>query len=156
MTTHTQFLAEAVRLARLNRAQGGRPFGAVLVRAGKVVSTGVNQLIQSCDPTSHAEMQALRAAGMQLRQTRLTGSTVYASGLPCPMCLAAMVMSDVQEVFYAFDNTDAAPFGFSSEATYQAMGVSLSTPPLPMTQLDTGVTAAQLYGPAPSATKPNA
>ncbi len=81
---------------------------------------------------------------------------MYASGLPCPMCLAAMVMSGVQDVFYAFDNEDAAPYGFSSEAAYRAMGVSLTPPPLPMTQLETGVTAAQLYGRATSAAAPSA
>ncbi len=63
MKQHADFLREAVRLAAMNHAQGGRPFGAVLVRDGTVLATGVNRLVQTSDPTSHAEMQALRAAG---------------------------------------------------------------------------------------------
>lgn len=150
VTEPTDFLREAVRLAHINRSQGGRPFGAVLVRNGAVLATGVNGLVQSGDPTSHAEMQALRAAGIHLRDPKLHDCVVYASGLPCPMCLAAMVMSGIQRVFYAFDNDDAAPYGLSSAAAYAALGLPLNPPPLPLVRLETGVTAEQLYGPAPA------
>ena len=144
------FVREAVRLAQDNRAQGAHPFGAVLTKDGRHVASGVNEVVQTCDPTSHAEMQALRAAGAQLQQQRLDGCVVYASGYPCPMCLAAMVASGIEKVFYAFDNADAAPYGLSSGAAYAALGLALEPTPLPMVRVDTGVTAAQLYGDPPA------
>lgn len=147
MPTHQELLREAVRLAEENRARGGRPFGAVLALEGAVVATGVNDIVHSHDPTSHAEMEAVRAASRRLGRPDLSGSAVYASGHPCPMCLAAMVMAGVERVYYAFDNADAAPFGLSSEAAYQALRLPLVPPPLPLARLDIGVSATALYGP---------
>ena len=146
MSDAVSFMREAVQLARDNRARGAQPFGAVLARDGQRIATGVNEIVQTCDPTSHAEMQALRAASAALQQPRLDGCVVYASGYPCPMCLAAMVASGIEKVFYAFDNADAAPYGLSSDAAYAALGLALAPTPLPMVWVDTGVTAAQVYG----------
>lgn len=149
MATHEQLLREAVRLAAANRARGGRPFGAVLARDGETVATGVNQIVHSHDPTSHAELEAVRAASRLLQRSDLKGSVVYASGHPCPMCLAALVMAGVDAVYYAFDNEDARPYGLSSEAAYRALRLPLSPQPLPLTRLDVGIRAAQLYGAEP-------
>ena len=149
MSDHVSFMREAVRLAQDNRARGAQPFGAVLTRNGQRIATGVNEIVQTCDPTSHAEMQAVRAASAALKQPRLDGCVVYASGYPCPMCLAAMVVSGIEKVYYAFDNKDAAPYGMSSDAAYAAMGLALQPTPLPMVRVDTEVTAAQMYGDAP-------
>jgi len=146
MTTHEQFMAEAVRLAEANLRRGGRPFGAVLAIDGEAIATGVNDIVHSHDPTTHAEMEALRAAARRLGRPDLRGSVVYASGHPCPMCLAALTMAGVQAVYYAFDNADAAPFGLSSEAAYQALRLSLEPPPLPLIRVPVDVSAAQLYG----------
>jgi guanine deaminase len=146
MTGHEELLREAIRLASDNRARGGRPFGALLAIDGQVVSTGVNMVNNRHDPTQHAEMEAIRAASQRLGRSDLKGSVVYASGHPCPMCLAALVIAGVDAVYYAFDNRDAAPYGLSSEATYERLGLSLDPPPLPLTRLDAGVTAAALYG----------
>ena len=149
MSDHVSFMREAVRLAQDNRARGGRPFGAVLALGGERIASGVNEIVHSHDPTAHAEMQALRAASQQLGRPRLDGCVVYASGYPCPMCLAAMVGSGIEKVYYAFDNKDAAPYGMSSDAAYAAMGLALQPTPLPMVRVDTEVTAAQMYGDAP-------
>lgn len=146
MTRHQRLLREAVRLAEANLERGGRPFGAVLAIDGAVVATGVNDIVASHDPTTHAEMQALRAASRRLGRPDLKGSVVYASGHPCPMCVAAMVMAGIDAVYYAFDNDDAAPYGLSSESAYRALRLPLEPPPLPLERLDTGVTAADLYG----------
>ncbi|MBP7607579.1 MAG: nucleoside deaminase [Giesbergeria sp.] len=148
MTDHVSFMREAVQLAQDNRAKGAQPFGAVLTRDGKRIATGVNEIVQTCDPTSHAEMQAVRAASAVLKQPRLDGCVVYASGYPCPMCLAAMVNSGIEKVYYAFDNQDAAPYDMSSDAAYAALGLALEPTPLPMVRIDTEVTAAQMYGDA--------
>lgn len=146
MSNHDVLLREAIRLASENKARGGRPFGAVLAIDGQVVSTGVNTVNARHDPTQHAEMEAIRAASQHLGRADLRGSVVYASGHPCPMCLAAMVIAGVDAVYYAFDNRDAAPYGLSSEGAYQRLGLSLDPPPMPLTRLDAGVAAAALYG----------
>ena len=154
MSDHAAFMREAVQLAQDNRAKGAQPFGAVLTKNGQRLATGVNEIVQTCDPTSHAEIQAVRAASAALGQPRLDGCVVYASGYPCPMCLAAMVGSGIETVYYAFDNADAAPYAMSSDAAYAAMGLAPQPTPLPMIRIDTGVTAAQLYGDAPASAAP--
>ncbi len=150
---HEQLLREAVRLAEENLQRGGRPFGAVLAVDGEIIATGVNDIVHSHDPTAHAEMEALRAAGRRLGRPQLQGSEVFASGHPCPMCLAAMTMAGVDAVYYAFDNADAAPYGLSSEASYQALHLPLSPPPLPLTKLEVGVSAGEVYGKWPRKAK---
>ena len=116
MTDADAFLQEAIRLAYDNVARGGRPFGAVVVKDGAVVATGVNEILAANDPTAHAELTALRKAGAALGTPDLSGCTVYASGQPCPMCMAAMRMAGVSAVGYAYSNEDGAPHGLSTAA----------------------------------------
>lgn len=94
-------------------------------------------------------MEAIRAGTQKRANPSLAGLSIYASGHPCPMCLAALVMNGAEQVFFAFDNDDASPYGLSSEGTYQRLRLSLTPPPLPITRIDTGIRAAQLYGNAP-------
>ena len=149
MSKDITLLRLAVELAHENRLAGGRPFGAVLARDGEIIATGVNEIIASHDPSTHAEMQAIRAGTRKTANPSLAGCTIYASGHPCPMCLAALVMTGADKVFFAFDNNDAAPYQLSSEGTYQRLRLSLTPPPLPIERLNTGITAEQLYGAAP-------
>lgn len=118
MSSVEQHLSEAIRLARDNARQGGRPFGALIVKDGAVIATGVNETVVTHDPTAHAELLAIRAASEALGTPHLQGCTVYASGHPCPMCLAAMHMSGIGEAFYAYSNEDGAPYGLTSAAVY--------------------------------------
>ncbi|EPL9570705.1 nucleoside deaminase [Providencia rettgeri] len=119
-----QFLQQAVSLAEENVQAGGRPFGAVVVSQGKVVATGVNQMLELHDPTAHAELMALRQAGKALNQVKLDGCVVYASGQPCPMCLAAMRMAGISRVVYGYSNQDAEPFGLSTAEIAKALRVA--------------------------------
>lgn len=114
MSDADRFLDEAVALAFGNIVQGGRPFGAVVVRDGEIIARGVNTMLADNDPTAHAEVVALRAAGRALNSPRLDGCAVYASGQPCPMCLAAMRMAGVTQVAFAYSNEQAEPFGLST------------------------------------------
>ena len=116
-----RFLCEAIELARDNVRRGGRPFGAVLVKDGKTIATGVNEIGATGDPTAHAELQAIRAASRVLGSPRLDGCVIYASGHPCPMCLAAMHLTGVTEVAYAYSNEDGEPYGLSTSAIYREM-----------------------------------
>ena len=90
MTDDKRFLCQAIELARANIGKGGRPFGAVVVKDGEVVAAGVNEIHSTNDPTAHAELTAIRAASRKLGSPDLSGCVVYASGHPCPMCMAAM------------------------------------------------------------------
>jgi tRNA(Arg) A34 adenosine deaminase TadA len=118
MADEADFLREAIALALANSARGGRPFGAVVVRNGEVIATGVNEIAITNDPTAHAELLAIRAASKALGSPDLSGCTVYASGHPCPMCMAAMRMAGVGEVAYAYSNEDGEPYGLSTAAVY--------------------------------------
>ena len=141
-------MRQAVDLAHENRLNGGRPFGAILAKDGQIIAQGVNNIVASNDPSTHAEMEAIRAGTQKRANPSLAGLSIYASGHPCPMCLAALVMNGAEQVFFAFDNNDAAPYGMSSEGTYQRLRLSLTPPPLPITRIDTGISAEQLYGDA--------
>lgn len=110
------YMQEAIDLARENVAAGGQPFGAVLVRDGKIIARAVNRIEADNDPTAHAELMALRDAGAALGTPRLDGCTVYASGQPCPMCLAAMRLAGIAEIVIAYSGENGAPYGFGSTA----------------------------------------
>lgn len=114
MSSDSTYLDQAIKLAFDNVEQGGRPFGAVVVKGGKVIATGVNRMQADCDPTAHAELLALRAAGKTLQSPLLDGCEVYASGQPCPMCFAAMRMAGVKKIRFAYSNEQAEPFGLST------------------------------------------
>lgn len=141
--THQEWLEQALQLALHNRQQGGRPFAALLVQGNQLVTSAVNAMHQDGDPTRHAELEALRQAS---QVGPLAGAIVYASGHPCPMCLSALVMNGIATVYYAFDNEDAAPFGFDSTAAYHKLGLPLAPPPLPLIKLPSPLAAAELYG----------
>jgi tRNA(Arg) A34 adenosine deaminase TadA len=114
-----KYLLESIRLAMQNvRERRTWPFGAVLVRNGQVLARAVNEVEALCDPSAHAEMQAVRAASRAQNSTDLSGSTVYASGYPCPMCLTAMYLAGVKSVYYAYSNEDGAPYDLSAERGY--------------------------------------
>jgi dCMP deaminase len=121
-----EYLLDSIRLAMENvRRRTNAPFGAVITQQGEVIARAVNQVDDLCDPTAHAEMQAVRAAAKALNSTDLSGCTVYASGYPCPMCLTAMYLSGVEKVYYAYSNEDGAPYGLSAERGY----VEIARPP---------------------------
>jgi tRNA(Arg) A34 adenosine deaminase TadA len=128
------YLQRAVELARRNVQQGGRPFGALLVRNGRVLAEAVNEIHLSQDPTAHAEMLAIRAASRQLGP-RLDDCVIYASGQPCPMCLAAMYLCGVSRAVFAASNEQAQPFGLSTAAIYQQLSKPLEAQRLPLLHL---------------------
>jgi tRNA(Arg) A34 adenosine deaminase TadA len=114
-----RFLGQAVALALENvRERRGRPFGAVLVKDGLLLATGVNEVLATNDPSAHAELQAIRAACRATGALRLDGCVIFASGHPCPMCLTAMYFTGVQTVHCAFSNESAEPYGLSTSAIY--------------------------------------
>jgi tRNA(adenine34) deaminase len=109
--TDIEFMTRALELARMAEAAGEVPVGALIVRDGSVVAEGWNHPIGSCDPTAHAEIVALRAAGQALNTYRLTGTTLYVTLEPCAMCAAAMVHARVQRLVYAATDPRAGAAG---------------------------------------------
>lgn len=105
------FMARALVLARLAEAAGEVPVGAVIVRDGAIVAEGWNRPIGTNDPTAHAEIVALRAAGQALGTYRLTGTTLYVTLEPCAMCASAMVHARVQRLVFAAADPRAGAAG---------------------------------------------
>ncbi|MGS7253080.1 nucleoside deaminase [Pseudomonas anuradhapurensis] len=130
-----QFMREALDPARANIRAGGRPFGAVLVYQGQVLARAVNEIHSTQDPTAHAEIQAIRKASHALGQARLAGAEIYASGHPCPMCLAAMHLCGIERAWFAYDNTEGEPFGLSTAAVYAQMARPPQQQSLPLRAL---------------------
>ena len=128
------FLDLAVDLAVRNVADGGGPFGAVVVRDGVVLARGQNRVTRDNDPTAHAEVQAIRAACRELGSFSLAGCTLYSSCEPCPMCLASALWSRVDRVLFAADRDDAARGGFDDRAFYDLFDTPRSTWAVPVVQ----------------------
>jgi tRNA(Arg) A34 adenosine deaminase TadA len=113
------FLKRAVDLSFAHMRSGeGKPFGAVLVLDGHIVAEGWNSIFASGDPTAHAEIMAVRRACKVLGRPDLSGSALYASGEPCPMCLGAMYLAKVERCVYATTKEEATRIGNITEAVY--------------------------------------
>jgi tRNA(adenine34) deaminase len=105
------FMRRALALAAQAEAAGEVPVGAVLVHDGTVIGEGWNRPIGSHDPTSHAEIEALRAGARQLGNYRLTGSTLYVTMEPCPMCAGAMIHARVARLVHGCEDLRAGAAG---------------------------------------------
>jgi guanine deaminase len=114
-----QFLERAIELSREGMRSGiGGPFGCVIVKDGKIIGEGFNQVVTSNDPTAHAEVVAIRNACRTLNSFQLTGCIVYASCEPCPMCLGAIYWARPEKVIYANTKQDAAAINFDDQHIY--------------------------------------
>ena len=102
----------------MNENLGG-PFGAVITDSnGNVIAVASNTVLGSHDPTAHAEVNAIRKAGQILKTHDLTGCKIYATGYPCPMCLSAIIWSNIKTMYYGATRYDAANAGFRDDAIY--------------------------------------
>ena len=116
------FLARAVELAtRGSEAGEGGPFGAVIVRNGKIIAEGWNRVVASHDPTAHAEIGAIRAACIESSHFHLPGCTLYASSEPCPMCLSAAYWARIERIVFANSCAEAAAIGFCDDRLYDEL-----------------------------------
>ncbi len=115
------FMRQAIELAVENVKCGGGPFGAVIVRDGKVVATGVNRVTANNDPTAHAEVSAIRAACTKLGTFDLSGCVIYTSCEPCPMCLGAIYWAHIDKIYYGANQHDAAAVNFDDSFIYREL-----------------------------------
>lgn len=118
---HEMYMRHAIDLAIENVKNGGGPFGAVIVKDGEIVSTGVNRVTAGNDPTAHAEVNAIRAACKKLGTFRLDGCVLYTSCEPCPMCLGAIYWAHIDKVYYGTNKDDAASAGFDDSFIYKEL-----------------------------------
>ncbi len=93
-------------------SKSGGPFGAIIVKKGRIVGSSGNRVFVNCDPTAHAEVMAIRDACKNLDNTDLTGCEIYTSAEPCPLCTAAIYWSKIEAVYYSNTEEDAMQHGF--------------------------------------------
>jgi tRNA(Arg) A34 adenosine deaminase TadA len=135
-TPNPILMQRAIDLATENVISGaGGPFGAVVVREGQIIATGVNRVTANKDPTAHAEVQAIRAACAALGTFQLTGCEIYTSCEPCPMCLAAIYWSRCAAIYFGSTAEDAAHAGFDDAFLYAEIQKPLSSRSIPTAQL---------------------
>jgi len=132
---HRKFMAEAIRLSEEMMLAGkGGPFGAVIVKDGKIISKGYNQVLTTNDPTAHAEIVAIREASKKLNTFNLKGCILYSSCEPCPMCLAAVYWAGIETLYYGNTKEDAAEINFSDDFIYSELKLNKDKRKLKMLQ----------------------
>lgn len=112
-------MKEAIEEARrtMNLNYGG-PFGAMITKDNKIIAVASNTVLKDCDSTAHAEINAIRKAGKVLKTHDLSGCTLYATGYPCPMCLSAIIWSNIKTVYYGTNLKEAEDIGFRDDFIY--------------------------------------
>ncbi|HEV7231349.1 MAG TPA: nucleoside deaminase [Bacteroidia bacterium] len=132
----SDYMAEAIQLALENvSGNKGGPFGAVVVKNGKIIARGRNQVTATNDPTAHAEVMAIREACSVLKSFQLDDCEIYTSCEPCPMCLGAIYWARPSKVYFACTKNDAAAIGFDDDFIYQEIAKPLDKRSLKFVQI---------------------
>lgn len=126
------FMREAIRLATESVRYSGGPFGAVIVKDGKIVAGSANSVTLDLDPTAHAEVNAIRRACRKLGTFDLSGCTIYTSCEPCPMCLGAIYWAHIDRIYYANTRKDAADIDFADDFIYEELDKPLEERTVPI------------------------
>lgn len=130
-----KFMLKAIALSKKNIDKGGGPFGAVIVKDGKIISSGVNRVTAQNDPTAHAEVNAIRKAAYKLGSFDLEGCDIYTSCEPCPMCLGAIYWAHIDRIFYGNTKKNAADAGFDDSFIYDELKLEYTERKVRITQL---------------------
>jgi guanine deaminase len=130
-----RFMSKAIDLSIENVKQGGGPFGAVIVKNGKIVASGVNRVTANNDPTAHAEVNAIRKACKKLKTFDLSDCVIYTSCEPCPMCLGAIYWAHIGHIYYGNTKDDAKKIGFDDSFIYSELEMRKEDRKLNTTQL---------------------
>ena len=101
----------------VNQSHGG-PFGAFIVKDGKIISTSHNEVLKSNDPTAHAEINAIKKASKKLQNFDLSGCEIYTTCMPCPMCMGAIRWANISTIYYGATSEDADMIGFRDQVFY--------------------------------------
>jgi tRNA(Arg) A34 adenosine deaminase TadA len=131
-----KFMRAAIRLSiDMMRCGKGGPFGAVVVKNGKIVGRGCNEVTSANDPTAHAEIVAIREACRRLKTFDLKGCELYTSCEPCPMCLSAIYWARIRKMYYGNTRKDAAKIDFDDDFIYREVALPIRKRKLIMKQL---------------------
>ena len=106
----------------VNKNHGG-PFGASIIKDGKIIVSAHNEVLKTNDPTMHAEVNAIRKACKKLRSFDLGGCVIYTTCMPCPMCLGAIKWANIKTVYYGATSADADQIGFRDEIFYGELNI---------------------------------
>lgn len=139
-----KFMDLACKLAEENVNAGGGPFGAIIVRNGEIISTGVNTVTRDNDPTAHAEMNAIRSACQSLDRFKLGDCVIYSSCEPCPMCLSALYWAGVKRIYYGNTKEDADRINFSDSFIYKEIDKKPAERMIPCIHIE-GTTATKAF-----------
>ncbi len=133
---NAKFMLEAIKKAEENILSGkGGPFGATVVKDGKIIAAAGNLVTSTNDPTAHAEVVAIREACKVLDTFDLSGCEIYASCEPCPMCLGAIMWARIDKLYYAANRSDASRAGFDDELFYTELALPVEKRMIHPTQL---------------------
>ena len=114
-----EYMKVAKNLAEDNlKTNSGGPFGACVVKDGKIIGKGSNHVLENNDPTAHAEIMAIRDACKNINSYDLSGCELYTSCYPCPMCLSAIIWANIKKVYYGNTREDAKMIGFRDDDIY--------------------------------------
>lgn len=113
-----KLVIEESKVNRKNSYKDGGPFGAVVVKDNKIITSAHNTVIQDNDPTAHAEINAIREASKKLNTNDLSECILYASAEPCPMCLSAIIWANIKEIYYLNTKEDSDKIGFRDNIIY--------------------------------------
>lgn len=119
-----EFMRRAIQLSMESVKHGGGPFGAVIVKEGKIIAEAANRVTLDNDPTAHAEVNAIRQAARSLGRFDLSGCDIYTSCEPCPMCLGAIYWAHLDHIYYGCNRRDAADAGFDDEFIYKELSLA--------------------------------
>ncbi len=130
------FMARAIQISLDNVLSGqGGPFGAVIVKDGRIIAEGVNRVTTAHDPTAHAEVVAIRAACAKIGGFELTDCEIYTSCEPCPMCLGAIYWARLARIYFGNLAADASKIGFDDSFIYHEFGKPFPLRSIPMVQM---------------------
>ncbi len=134
--SHEKFMRMAIALSESNVLNSiGGPFGAVIVKEGKLIAKSANKVTSTNDPTAHAEVSAIRLACKKLKTFDLSGCIVYTSCEPCPMCLSAIYWARIDVIYYANTKADAGDIGFDDQFIYEELEKPMEDRKVPVKQL---------------------
>jgi guanine deaminase len=133
---NNSFMARAIQLSIENvHSSNGGPFGAVIVKDGKIIAENVNRVTSTNDPTAHAEVLAIRQACTKLGVFELLDCELYTSCEPCPMCLGAIYWAHISRVYFANSAEDAAAIGFDDSLIYSELKLPNAQRKIPTRQM---------------------
>lgn len=115
----SKYILKAIRLSEKSIVKGGGPFGAIIVKDGKIIAQAHNSVAIMNDPTAHAEILAIRKACKKLKTFDLSGCVIYTSCEPCPMCLSAIYWAHIEKICFSASNLDASAIGFDDSFIYK-------------------------------------